>query len=202
MKTKRTTKKKPTNTAAKLADLNRRTIVLEANHESLCETLRTWQARVDALEKHTNLVADASKALGIPESDVAWAYGKVTTSPAPPEPVIPKGWKRTTKGNAALKDDKHRALYKNSHLGEWHADWHACHDADRFYIYLARDYPERHQWWQDMEDMVSQWTLGQGARFRKEYSRREIRWMVDNQGDWIFDAPEALCQASAGECMG
>jgi 3'-phosphoadenosine 5'-phosphosulfate sulfotransferase (PAPS reductase)/FAD synthetase len=65
---------------------------------------------------------------------------------------------------------------------------------------LARDYPERHQWWQDMEDMVGEWTLGMGARFRKEYSRREIRWMVDHQGDWIFDAPEALCQADGGEC--
>ena len=66
---------------------------------------------------------------------------------------------------------------------------------------LARDYPERHQWWQDMEDMVSEWTLGMGARFRKEYSRREIQWMVENQGDWIFDAPGALCQADGGECV-
>lgn len=66
---------------------------------------------------------------------------------------------------------------------------------------LARDYPERHQWWQDMEDMVSEWTLGNGARFRKEYSRRELRWMVDNQGDWIFEAEGALCQADDGECV-
>lgn len=66
---------------------------------------------------------------------------------------------------------------------------------------LARDYPDRHQWWQDMEDMVSQWTLGQGAQFRKEYSRREMGWMVRNQGDWIFDTEGALCQADGGECM-
>lgn len=66
---------------------------------------------------------------------------------------------------------------------------------------LARDYPERHQWWQEMEDMASDWTLGNGAKFRKEYSRRELRWMVDNQGDWIFDAEGALCQADDGECI-
>ena len=66
---------------------------------------------------------------------------------------------------------------------------------------LARDYPERHQWWQDMEDMVSEWTPGMGARFREEYSRREIRSMVDRQGDWIFNAPDALCQTDGGECM-
>lgn len=67
---------------------------------------------------------------------------------------------------------------------------------------LARDYPERHQWWQKMEDMVSEWTLGNGARFRKEYTRRELRWMVDHQGDWIFDIEGALCQADDGECVG
>jgi len=66
---------------------------------------------------------------------------------------------------------------------------------------LAREYPERHQWWQEMEDTASDWTLGMG-RFRKEYSRREIRWMVDNQGDWIFDTEGALCQADHGDCTG
>lgn len=66
---------------------------------------------------------------------------------------------------------------------------------------LAREYPERHQWWQKMEDTASDWTLGMG-RFRKEYSRREVRWMVDNQGDWIFDTEGALCQADHGDCTG
>lgn len=65
---------------------------------------------------------------------------------------------------------------------------------------LARDYPDRHQWWQDMEDMVSEWTLGRST-FRKDLSRREIGWMVRNQGDWIFDTEGALCQADGGECM-
>jgi 3'-phosphoadenosine 5'-phosphosulfate sulfotransferase (PAPS reductase)/FAD synthetase len=67
---------------------------------------------------------------------------------------------------------------------------------------LAREYPERHKWWQDMEDLVSNWQLGDGAKFHIGYSRREMRWMVENQGDWIFDTDGALCQADHGECTG
>lgn len=66
---------------------------------------------------------------------------------------------------------------------------------------LARYYPERHQWWEDMEYMASDWTLGNGARFRKEYSRRSIRDFVERQGDWIFDDEDALCQVDGGECI-
>lgn len=66
---------------------------------------------------------------------------------------------------------------------------------------LARDYPERHQWWPDMEDMVSEWTLGMGAKFRKEFSRRELRWSVDNQGR-LFDMEDGFCQKDGGECTG
>ncbi len=65
---------------------------------------------------------------------------------------------------------------------------------------LARDYPERHKWWQDMEDMAAQWTLGNGARFRKDFSRRELRYMVDHQGQ-LFETEGALCQADGGECV-
>lgn len=67
--------------------------------------------------------------------------------------------------------------------------------------HLARQFPERHGWWQDMEDLVSDWTLGPG-RFRFEYSRRELKYMVENQGDWIFDTEGALCQADHGDCTG
>lgn len=67
--------------------------------------------------------------------------------------------------------------------------------------HLARLFPGRHQWWQDMEDLASDWTLGPG-RFRFEYSRREIKHMVENQGDWIFDTEGALCQADHGDCTG
>jgi len=67
--------------------------------------------------------------------------------------------------------------------------------------HLAREYPDRHIWWQNMEDLVSDWTLGPG-RFRFEYSRRELKYMVENQGDWIFDTEGALCQADHGDCTG
>jgi hypothetical protein len=56
-------------------------------------------------------------------------------------------------------------------------------------------------WWQDMEDMVSEWTLGMGARFRKEFSRRELRWSVDHQGR-LFDMEDGFCQKDGGECTG
>lgn len=66
---------------------------------------------------------------------------------------------------------------------------------------LARDYPDRHQWWQDMEDMVSEWTLGLGARFRKEFSRRELQYVVNHQGR-LFDVEDGFCQKDGGECTG
>lgn len=65
---------------------------------------------------------------------------------------------------------------------------------------LAREYPDRHKWWEEMEDITSEWTLGNGARFRKEYSRRSLRNFVETQGDWIFETEGALCQVDDGEC--
>lgn len=65
---------------------------------------------------------------------------------------------------------------------------------------LARDYPDRHQWWQDMERLASRLTSGAGASFSKRYTRAEMRRMVETQGDYIFDLEGALCQADDGEC--
>ena len=66
---------------------------------------------------------------------------------------------------------------------------------------LARDYPERHKWWQDMEALASRLTASaNGARFRKEFTRAELANFVSRQGDWIFDAEDALCQKNHGEC--
>lgn len=68
---------------------------------------------------------------------------------------------------------------------------------------LARDYPERHQWWADMEGLAERLEARpSGARFRKEYTRAELGDFVDRQGDWIFDTEGALCQADHGECTG
>ena len=66
---------------------------------------------------------------------------------------------------------------------------------------LAREYPERHQWWEDMEALASSLTSGTGGTFSKRYNRAELRAFVERQGDWIFDDDNALCQADGGECM-
>lgn len=68
---------------------------------------------------------------------------------------------------------------------------------------LARDFPDRHAWWQRMEALSAGLTSNpNGARFRKEYTRADLGRMVDRQGDWIFDTEGALCQADGGECFG
>ncbi len=67
---------------------------------------------------------------------------------------------------------------------------------------LAREYPERHAWWERMEDLASDMTSGSANRWSKRYARRGLREFVEAQGDWIFDTEGALCQADDGECMG
>jgi 3'-phosphoadenosine 5'-phosphosulfate sulfotransferase (PAPS reductase)/FAD synthetase len=68
---------------------------------------------------------------------------------------------------------------------------------------LARDYPDRHEWWSDMETLASSLSASvSGARFRKEYTRAELGNFISRQGDWIFDTEGALCQADDGECTG
>ena len=67
---------------------------------------------------------------------------------------------------------------------------------------IARDYPDRHAWWERMEAKASKLAKSGSARFRAEYERRSLREMVERQGDWIFDIEGALCQANGGECFG
>lgn len=67
---------------------------------------------------------------------------------------------------------------------------------------LARDFPERHVWWEEMEQLAGSLTSNpNGARFRASYTKKELRDFVERQGDWIFDDEDALCQADGGECM-
>jgi 3'-phosphoadenosine 5'-phosphosulfate sulfotransferase (PAPS reductase)/FAD synthetase len=66
---------------------------------------------------------------------------------------------------------------------------------------LARDYPDRHDWWQEMEGLASSLCASPlGARFRKEFTRQELGSFVARQGDWIFNDKAALCQEDFGEC--
>lgn len=68
---------------------------------------------------------------------------------------------------------------------------------------LARDYPARHAWWESMEAETAR-RIGKAATaatFSSRYSRASLRDFVERQGDWIFDAEDALCQKDDGECM-
>jgi 3'-phosphoadenosine 5'-phosphosulfate sulfotransferase (PAPS reductase)/FAD synthetase len=67
---------------------------------------------------------------------------------------------------------------------------------------LARDYPERHAWWERMEAETTGATTAAAARFRKEYTRKSLREFIERQGDWLFSTEGALCQANDGECTG
>lgn len=66
---------------------------------------------------------------------------------------------------------------------------------------LARDYPERHEWWERMEREFSvKVRASNGARWSETYSRAEMRDFIERQGDMAF-ADGVLCQADGGECV-
>jgi hypothetical protein len=66
---------------------------------------------------------------------------------------------------------------------------------------LARDYPERAQWWADMETLAeSISSRPDDARFREDGTWAQHMGFVRRQGDWIFDDKDALCQKEDGEC--
>lgn len=69
---------------------------------------------------------------------------------------------------------------------------------------LARDHPERAEWWAEMEDMISREfpQSGNPVFCANRGPFKKVIEMVDRQGDWIFDAEGALCQADDGECFG
>ncbi|MEH6833994.1 phosphoadenosine phosphosulfate reductase family protein [Falsihalocynthiibacter arcticus] len=65
---------------------------------------------------------------------------------------------------------------------------------------LARDRPDRHAWWENAERLASSLSSKGVARFRDSFTRKELRQVVERQGDWIFDTEGALCQKDHGEC--
>jgi 3'-phosphoadenosine 5'-phosphosulfate sulfotransferase (PAPS reductase)/FAD synthetase len=68
---------------------------------------------------------------------------------------------------------------------------------------LARDYPERAQWWADMETLAqSISSRPDDARFREDGTWQQHMEFVSRQGDWIFNTEGALCQVDGGECTG
>lgn len=67
---------------------------------------------------------------------------------------------------------------------------------------LARDHPERAKWWEDMEALATSLTKSEGgARFRDQYTRAELRDVVDRQGDLLFSI-DGFCNVAHGDCTG
>ena len=66
---------------------------------------------------------------------------------------------------------------------------------------LARDFPDRHAWWEQMEALAGDLTSGTAAQWSTRYSRRELREFMDRQGD-ALSTKGLLCQADDGECFG
>jgi len=60
---------------------------------------------------------------------------------------------------------------------------------------MMREYPERMQWWADMEQKT-------GGKFHKTRTYKGLADFVNRQSDWIFDDVSYLCQADDGECTG
>lgn len=60
---------------------------------------------------------------------------------------------------------------------------------------MWRDDPAAYAWWEAEEER-------QGHSFSKRFSRRELREMLERQGDWLLSTEGALCQANDGECTG
>ena len=61
---------------------------------------------------------------------------------------------------------------------------------------MWRDYPERMQWWSDVESKFERTFRYDGLSYQK------IKNNLDRQGDWVFDVEGYFCQADDGECTG
>jgi 3'-phosphoadenosine 5'-phosphosulfate sulfotransferase (PAPS reductase)/FAD synthetase len=67
---------------------------------------------------------------------------------------------------------------------------------------LARDYPERAQWWAEMEALARSISeRPDEAQFREDGTWAAHIDFVNRQRDWIFSTKGALCQVSDGECV-
>lgn len=77
--------------------------------------------------------------------------------------------------------------------------------SERSQAVLARDFPERHAWWEAAEARTGALGISKGrpaanAHFSRRFSKRELREFMEKQGDWVLNTEGALCQADDGEC--
>lgn len=66
---------------------------------------------------------------------------------------------------------------------------------------MWREYPDRMQWWADIENWKSE-QIGKKAHFHDKRTFEELGDFVGKQRDWIFDDEAFLCQTDDGECTG
>lgn len=78
--------------------------------------------------------------------------------------------------------------------------------SERSQSVLARDFPDRHKWWEAAEARIGELETSKGrpkdnSQFSKRFSKRELREFMERQGDWALDTEGVLCQKDDGECI-
>lgn len=77
--------------------------------------------------------------------------------------------------------------------------------SERSQSVLARDFPERHAWWEAAEARIGALEGSKGrpkdnAQFGKRFAKRDLRDFMERQGDWALTTKGVLCQKDDGEC--
>lgn len=81
--------------------------------------------------------------------------------------------------------------------------------SERSQAVLARDFPERHAWWEAAEARIADTEEAKrrprdNAQFSTRFSKRELREFMERQGDFAFSElleDDILCQKDDGECV-
>lgn len=78
--------------------------------------------------------------------------------------------------------------------------------SERSQAVLARDFADRHRWWEEAEARIGRLETSKGrpkdnSQFSKRFSKRELREFMERQGDWALDTEGVLCQKDDGECI-
>ena len=67
--------------------------------------------------------------------------------------------------------------------------------------HFYKEYPERYQWWIDMEERVKDTATGMGKQFRT-LNYKTAGEEFGKQPKWAWDAEGFFCQADDGDCTG
>lgn len=77
--------------------------------------------------------------------------------------------------------------------------------SERSQAVLARDFPERHAWWEAAEERIGKNSpkirTKDNETFSKRFSKRDLREFMEKQGDWALSTDGVLCQVDDGECI-